>query len=214
MTIARVAAAVGILVGFVVVLQYTLNDSLQMDPILRITSGAIIMIIIASIAIIFIIIPYLRSQNFGSQIQPRLKYAGDQIRIRTMEDETHERKFRYIDFFLTIKNTAHGTKAKECEGFVTVDTNIEKHKMLWNSSKYKMDIGHEELLRLIRITETWDKETLESKTITFSPQLYEPSEFTSDTEDIKLSVKIQSENAECPTKAFEAKVGDIIKNAY
>ena len=214
LTIARVAAAVGILVGFVVVFQYTFNNSLQIDPTFRIISGVIIMIVIATIAIVFIIIPYLRSQNFGSQIQPRLKYAGNQIRIRCMEDQTNKRTFRYYDYFLTIKNTAHETKAKDCEGFVTIDENIDKHKMLWATSKYKIDVGHEELLRLFRITETWDNETLERKTITLSPQLYEPSAFSGGTEDIKISVKIQSENAECPAKAFETTVGDIIDKAH
>lgn len=149
------------------------------------------------------------------QRKPRLKYLIQRIEMRTREDRTNERRFSYIEYFLPIKNTASGIKAKDCEGFITVlNTDIEKHRILWESNRYNIDIGYEELLRLFKITETWVGQTLERRTITFSPNAIEQLEPDGDINGRRISVRIQSDNAECPTKAFEAAIHEVITNVY
>jgi hypothetical protein len=165
-----------------------------------------------SAAIFFIFKP---SNNTGnqqissiiSQNQPRLNYVDKEIRVKKWNNYTGGTKFHYSNYYLKIENTARGIEAKECKGKITVsNTDIETREMLWESRKPNISIGHEELLRLFEISETSER-----RTILFHRDRLE---FNEGMNEKKISVKIQSENAECPTKAFEAKVGDIIKNAH
>ena len=95
-------------------------------------------------------------------------------------------------------------EAKECKGKITVsDTTIEKRQMLWESGTPSIAVGHEELLRLFEISES-----SEGKTILFYREPVEYNETLM--ENKKISVKIQSDNAECPTNAYEATIGEII----
>ena len=148
------------------------------------------------------------------QRKPRLKYLKNRIEVRSREDHTNERRFLYIYCFIAVQNSAHGIKAKDCEGFITLlNTDNVKHKMLWESNEYSTNIGYEELLRLFEITEIWDGQELERRTITFSPGLGEQLENNEDINGRKISVRIQSENAECPDKPFEIEIREVIKSA-
>jgi hypothetical protein len=146
------------------------------------------------------------SNNIATKLRPQLRYSGKQIRVKRWDDSTGGTTFHYSDYYLTIKNTANGIEAKECKGKITVsDTDIEKRQMLWESGKPSIAIGHEELLRLFEISETSER-----KTILFHRNRLE---YNKDMDGKKISVKIQSENAICPSDAYESTVGDVIKNA-
>jgi hypothetical protein len=194
---------IGVTIGFASAAFLTQSFTI---PILiaAVTAGTGIVILIFSVV----------NSILKSKRKPRLRYLNKRIDVRTSEDNTRERRFLYIDYYLTIENTAHGIKAKDCEGFITVlNTDIVKHKMLWESNRYEIDIGYEALLRLFEITETWDGQTLERRIITFSPNASEQLDHNVDVNGRRISIRIQSENAECPTKPFEIGIREAINSA-
>lgn len=94
MTVARVAGAAGIIVGFFVVLQYTVNDGIDLDPTVRIISGIIGLAIIVFLAIYFIIIPYIRSSG-GLKTGIKLKLPSFD-NTPTYNAEITDKKLRYV----------------------------------------------------------------------------------------------------------------------
>lgn len=144
---------------------------------------------------------------FDSRLKPRLRYLDKEIRVKNWDNHMFNTKFQYSAYYLTIKNTAPGIEAMGCKGKITVsDTDIEKREMLWELGKPSIVIGHDELLRLFEISETSER-----KTILF---YRDPIEYNESMNERQILVKIQSENAECPTNAYEATIGDIIQQAH
>ena len=140
-------------------------------------------------------------------MRPQLRYSDKQIRVKRWDDSTGGTTFHYSDYYLTIRNTANGITAKTCKGNITVsDTDIERNQMLWESGRPSNEIGHDALLRLFEISES-----SEHKTILFYRNRLE---FDRNMDRKRISVKIQSENAVCPSHAYESTVEDIIKNAF
>ncbi|MGA7367865.1 MAG: hypothetical protein WBX01_01960 [Nitrososphaeraceae archaeon] len=217
MTLQKLVGAVAVIGVFVgVLVQYIFNDRLPIETNIRIGTGIAIEIIIIVLAVIFLLVPFLKSryksklfseQTSDTALQPHLRYNDKQIRVKTWDDSSGGMTFHYSDYYLPIENTAHGIEARECKGRITISkTDIENRQMLWESGKPSIAIGHEELLRLFQISES-----LERKSILF---YRDRLEYDRDMDQKMISVMIQSENAICPTAAYEARVGDIVKNMH
>ena len=144
---------------------------------------------------------------FDSRLKPRLRYLDKQIRVKNWDNHMYDTKFQYSAYYLTIGNTAPGIEARGCKAKITVaDSGTEKREMLWESGRPSIAVGREELLRLFQISESSER-----KKILF---YREPVEYNEKMNERQISVEIQSENAECPIDAYEAKIGDIIKKAH
>jgi hypothetical protein len=147
----------------------------------------------------------LIKELFDARLKPALNYGT--LKAKKDTSLTSVAEYPKTKYFLEIENRAHGIEAKECKGKITVsDTAIEKRQMLWESGKPSIAVGRDELLRLFEISESSER-----KTILF---YREPLEYNENMNERQISVEIQSENAECPAKAYEAKIGDIIKNTH
>jgi hypothetical protein len=189
------ALSIGVGIGFII--------ALVLSPQLGLVS------IISSVIGVFIsamlLFKGLIKELFEARLKPALRYGT--LKVQKDTSLTSVSEYNHTNYFLEIENKAHGIEAKECKGKITVvEANVKNRQMLWESGLPSIAIGHEELLRLFEISESSD-----GKTILF---YYEPVEYNEIImRQKKISVKIQSENAECPIDAYVATIGEIIDMA-
>jgi hypothetical protein len=140
--------------------------------------------------------------------KPRLEYSNRST--RHYEQETHGGRYSYVDYRLEIKNKAHGIEAEDCKATLTVtNTAIDKQYILWDKGEISIPIGHDELLKLFTVREFYLTNKSDSKKVLF----YNHEMEYDDIDDKSIFVKIQSKNAECPSKAYEVKIRDVIENS-
>jgi hypothetical protein len=139
--------------------------------------------------------------------KPRLEYGNRSA--RRYGQETHGGKYSYVDYHLEIKNRAHGIEAEDCKATLTIpNTPVDRQYILWDRGEISIPIGHDELLKLFTVREFYLNDKLDSKKVLFHTYEMEYDNI----DNTAFLVKVQSKNAECPKRAYEATIGDIIKN--
>lgn len=108
---------------------------------------------------------------------------------------------------MEIKNKVHGIEAEDCKATLSVsNTQIDRQYILWEKGEISIPIGHDELLKLFTVREFYLDNKLDSKKVLFHIHEMEYAEI----DDKSIFVKIQSKNAECPSKAYKAKIKNIL----
>ena len=137
--------------------------------------------------------------------KPRLEYGGRST--KSYGHETYNGRYSYINYLLEIKNKAHGIEAEDCKATLSVsNTQIDRQYIVWESGEISIPIGHDELLKLFTVREFYLDNKLDSKKILFHINEMEYAEV----DNKSIFVKIQSKNAQCPSKAYSAKIKDVI----
>jgi hypothetical protein len=137
--------------------------------------------------------------------KPRLEYGGRST--KSYGHETYNGRYSYINYLLEIKNKAHGIEAEDCKATLSVsNTQIDRQYIVWESGEISIPIGHDELLKLFTVREFYLDNKLDSKKILFHINEIEYAEV----DNKSIIVKIQSKNAQCPSKAYSAKIKDVI----